>query len=684
MVVADMLLLPEPQKTIAEQIFNAFHDPGIESILKERLGLHLRVLLPAKALIGALGKEAKDELINNPTEFFELCNCVLKQHFFQYLSPLLEAKKEPIPIRLRGWPNPTVLHCIRVCDLNKLGGFVCQIIARTRNDPKVKRVTVNCSSCGNSIVLSAESATLYKTVQCSCGRRCETKSPSNTIEYEDCVRLIIDTLAEHQGTQSSTQYMAVLTGDMCKQNVLDEIEVGCKALITGTAKPMPTGEHGKNTSTFYVDANYVENLDKQKENLELSEEEQLRIRELQNKTDIAAQIASDLFDPFIGGLDSLKRALILSLVGGVIRDGARGTINVLMTGEPSTAKSYLLKLVKKMRLHPRIVYATGSHSSVVGLTAGILQDEVIGTKVLVPGSLALANNGVCLIDEFDKFPKDEQDMMNDAIENGELQISKIIKGRFETKTAVIMACNPVGGGKFDTFKKDFISQVDIIPSLLSRFDFIFLLEHLKGDQRREIAKKISSRRARPEPVMLSPAQEETCLFYRKYLYSARNFQPVTNGDIDDYIADLDAELVRMENPDRGHTITFRHTEALCRIAEAHARLCFRKEIVREDAKYAYEVLAENLKSIGHNPETGVFDLTNMDTGRTSETHNALSRMRDILFRIGPGKSIPYADLWVIVQEKIPEWNNPKFNEVINKLNFAGDLTENRPGVYTIR
>lgn len=681
----DMFQLPEQQKKIAEQIYIAFYSSKIENIIKERLACHERILLPTKTLMEALGTEAQECLVNNTKEFFELCNIVIRQHFFQYFNPIIEQNKEQIPIRLQGWHKPKMLHEIRVSDINKLGGFVCQVIARTKPDPRITHITILCPSCGTPTKMSSDIAAFYKTIKCSCGNKCHTKSPNNTFETEDCVRLILDTLSEFQGKQSSTQYIALLTKDLCKQNVLDEIEIGSKVLITGITRTASTMENGNvQKSTFYIEANYVDNLDKKKENLELTSEDQLRITELQNEPDIAQKIANNLFDDFVGELDKLKRALILAIVGGVLREGTRGTINILISGEPSTAKSFLLKIVKTMRLHPKTVYATGSHSSVAGLTAGILQDELLGTRVLIPGCLPLANNGICLIDEFDKFPKDEQDMMNDAIETGVLEINKIVKGRFDTKASIIMACNPIGGGKFDIFKKDFISQVDIIPSLLSRFDLIFLLEHLKGDTRRNIARKISARRSRPEPELLSPEQETKCLFYRKYLHAARKHNPVTNGEIDDLMAELDSRLVKLENPERSQTITFRHTEALCRIAEAHARLCFRDLVTKEDAAYAYGVVSDNLSSIGHNPETGGFDLSNMTTGQTSQTHNLLSRFRGVLSTLGNGKSITYDELWTIVQTQIPEWNNSKFNEVLNKFNFAGELIENRQGVYTIR
>lgn len=78
----------------------------------------------------------------------------------------------------------------------------------------------------------------------------------------------------------------------------------------------------------------------------------------------------------------------------------RGDINVLICGDPGTAKSQFLKFVEKIA--PRAVFTTGQGASAVGLTAYVQRNPTSREWTLEAGALVLADQGVCLIDEFDK------------------------------------------------------------------------------------------------------------------------------------------------------------------------------------------------------------------------------------------------------------------------------------------
>jgi DNA replication licensing factor MCM7 len=89
--------------------------------------------------------------------------------------------------------------------------------------------------------------------------------------------------------------------------------------------------------------------------------------------------------PEIFGLEDVKKALLLQLVGGVTQrqaDGmkTRGDLNICLMGDPGVAKSQLLKHMAK--LAPRAVYTTGKGSSGVGLTAAVVRDPMTNELTL--------------------------------------------------------------------------------------------------------------------------------------------------------------------------------------------------------------------------------------------------------------------------------------------------------------
>lgn len=82
----------------------------------------------------------------------------------------------------------------------------------------------------------------------------------------------------------------------------------------------------------------------------------------------------------------IKKAISCLLFGGSrkrLPDGLtrRGDVNLLLLGDPGTAKSQLLKFVEKVA--PIGVYTSGKGSSAAGLTASVMRDPAsVSTRQL--------------------------------------------------------------------------------------------------------------------------------------------------------------------------------------------------------------------------------------------------------------------------------------------------------------
>ncbi|KAK5112288.1 hypothetical protein LTR85_011560 [Meristemomyces frigidus] len=207
-----------------------------------------------------------------------------------------------------------------------------------------------------------------------------------------------------------------------------------------------------------------------------TEEEEQEFLEMSRRPDLYTLFASCIAPSIYGNAD-IKKAITCLLMGGskkILPDGMRlrGDINVLLLGDPGTAKSQLLKFVEKCS--PIAIYTSGKGSSAAGLTASVQRDTSTREFYLEGGAMVLADGGVVCIDEFDKMRDEDRVAIHEAMEQQTISIAKAgITTILNARTSVLAAANPVFG-RYDDLKSPG-ENIDFQTTILSRFDLIFIV-----------------------------------------------------------------------------------------------------------------------------------------------------------------------------------------------------------------
>ncbi|XP_026478592.1 DNA replication licensing factor Mcm5-like [Ctenocephalides felis] len=478
-----------------------------------------------------------DKLMKLPSEHLAIFEEAAKEVADEITAPRPDNEEvEDIQVLLTSGAIPSNIRDMKSDSVSKLVKIAGIIVAASGIKAKATKISIQCRTCSNVIPNLPVKPGLEGY---ALPRKCNTEAAGRPKCPLDPYFIIPDKCkcVDFQVLKLQELPDFIPQGEIprhmqlyCDRSLCERVVPGNRVLIHGifSIKKVgkPSKQDGREKATVGVRLPYMRvlgiSVDAQGAVSRCgapSNEEEETFRRLAASPDVYERIASSLA-PSIFGSDDIKKAIACLLFGGSrkrLPDGLtrRGDINVLLLGDPGTAKSQLLKFVQ--RVAPIAVYTSGKGSSAAGLTASVMRDPATRGFVMEGGAMVLADGGVVCIDEFDKMREDDRVAIHEAMEQQTISIAKAgITTTLNSRCSVLAAANS-NFGRWDDTKG--AENIDFMPTILSRFDMIFIVKDLH-DENRDItlAKHIMNVHLSANKVSAESKEGEFSLsFLKKYI-----------------------------------------------------------------------------------------------------------------------------------------------------------------------
>eukprot|EP00041_Stephanoeca_diplocostata_P025419 m.664642 g.664642 ORF g.664642 m.664642 type:complete len:842 (-) comp22746_c0_seq2:152-2677(-) len=536
-----------------------------------------------------------------------------------------------IQVRTFNLGESTNMRELNPDDIDQMISIKGMVIRTSAIIPDMKEAFFQCNVCNANVTVEIENGFIAEPQTCaSCSTQKSYRLMHNRCKFADKQMVKLQETPEQIPDGATPQTVLAF----CYDDIVDSVQPGDRVEVTGIyrATPLRLIARQRTVKSIYkthIDVIHFSKVsgsrvrrdgdDDVEEDPALRAASERDIKELSEQPDIYNRLTQALA-PNIFEFDDVKKGVLLQLFGGAHKDFTesgrgrfRGEVNVLLCGDPGTSKSQMLQYAVK--LASRGLYTSGKGSSSVGLTAYVTKDPETKQLVLESGALVLCDGGICCIDEFDKMSDNTRSVLHEAMEQQTVSIAKAgIICSLNARTSILAAANPIDS-RWNP-KRSIVENVQLPPTLLSRFDLIYLIL--------DNPDKSADRRLATHLVHLfykdgGDKEQTTDVINRemlaKYISFAReNIQPKLTEDASRDLVTAYVDMRKLGGNKNVITATPRQLESLIRLAEAHARVRLSEHVERIDVAEAVRLVKSAIHQAATDPRTGQIDMDLLTTG----------------------------------------------------------------------